>query len=66
MGEPQSNAQKVDLCVNAGVVTWREDPNTPGVWEYKDAKNTTETRTSTKMKHKSHNQNSEMVEDEFD
>ena len=57
---------ELDLHINSGRIVWREDPNTAGVWEYKDTKNMTETRTITKMKYKSHNQNTEMVEDEFD
>ena len=57
---------ELDLHINSGRIAWREDPNTPGVWEYKDTKNMTETRTITKSKYKSHNQNTEMVEDEFE
>ena len=57
---------ELDLRINSGRNVWREDPNTPGVWECKDTKDMTETRTITKTKSKGFNQNSEMIEDEFE
>lgn len=57
---------ELDKHLSSGRVIWREDPYTPGVYEYKDTKNISEMQQIQKVKKKTFQQKSEIVEESFD
>ena len=58
--------EELDRHINSGRIVYREDPCTPGAWEYKDTKNIQESQTLEKDKRRTYNQSAEMAEEEFD
>ena len=52
--------------INSGRIIWREDPATPGVYEYKDTKNIAEVQQIQRTKQKQLSQKSEIVEEAFE
>ena len=57
---------ELDKHLNSGRIIWREDPSTPGVFEYKDTKNMSEVKQLHRQKQKELAQKSEVIEDAFE
>ena len=57
---------ELEKHLSSGRIIWREDPYTPGVYEYKDTKNISEQQQIQKTKKKTFSQKSEIVEETFE
>lgn len=57
---------ELDKHLNSGRIIWREDPCTPGVYEYKDTKNISEVKQIQRHKKKDYSQKSEITEEAFE
>lgn len=57
---------ELDKHMNSGRIIWREDPSTPGVYEYKDTKNITEVKNVHKQKERQLYQQNALVDETFD
>ena len=58
--------EELDLHLQSGRIQWREDPSTPGVYEYKDTKQVSETKTIDKTKRLGMKQQGEVTEEQWE